>query len=242
MSTKARTEMTEQVTPAWVLGLLQMASPALPIGAFSYSQGLEQAHAQGWVLNEQAATQWISSQWQCAFAPRELVALRQAYLSSELETILIINNEFLASRDAAEMRSETLQTGNSLMKWLKAMAPNFVLDITEQNLIHALQPYKLTAPVAFSVCAKAQRLPLNAALLAWGWSWLENQVQACVKIIPLGQTAGQRMLLTLRPLLLADEAIEIDVDGTKHEPWAFSPLASIAAMRHERLYTRIFRS
>jgi urease accessory protein len=229
-------------TPIWLLGLLQMASPALPIGAFSYSQGLEQAHAQGWVHNEEAATEWISSQWQCSFAPRELFALRQAFQTSDLESLLAINTEFLASRDAAEMRSETLQTGNSLMKWLKAMAPNFVLDMAEQSLIKTLQSHKLTAPVAFSVCAKAQQLPLNAALLAWSWSWLENQVQACVKIVPLGQTAGQRMLLALRPLLLANDAVENLSENAMGEPWAFSPLASIAAMRHERLYTRIFRS
>jgi urease accessory protein len=224
----------QQTLPSWTTGLLQLASPVLPIGAFSYSQGLEQANAQGWVLDEIGAGDWISSQWKCAFAPRELKALQDAFLSEDLQQLLNINDEFLASRDSAEVRLETMQTGSSLMKWLRSMQEVLQVESNLLALTMNLVGHKLTAPVAFSLCAKAQQLPLEAARLAWGWSWLENQVQAAVKIVPLGQTAGQRLLIRLRPLLL-----EPIIDD---EAWAFSPLGAIAAMRHERLYTRIFRS
>jgi urease accessory protein len=228
--------MTDGETlPSWALGLLQLASPALPIGAFSYSQGLEQANAQGWVTDESSAEQWISSQWLCAFAPRELRALEAAFDARDVLSLLAVNDEFLASRDTAEVRAESLQTGSSLMRWLRSMQVPLGLNNEFVGLITQLNGERLTAPVAFSLCAKAQALPLVAARLAWGWSWLENQVQAAVKIVPLGQTAGQRLLIALRPLLHGS-----DLDP-KHA-WAFSPLGSIASMRHERLYTRIFRS
>jgi urease accessory protein len=223
-----------EALPSWTTGLLQLASPVLPIGAFSYSQGLEQANAQGWVIDEAGAGDWIASQWRCAFAPRELKALQDAYLTNDLEALLSINEEFLASRDSAEVRLETMQTGSSLMKWLRSMQEVLQVEPKLLMLIASLVGQKLTAPIAFSLCAKAQHLPLEAARLAWGWSWLENQVQAAVKIVPLGQTAGQRLLIRLRPLLLEPVKDE--------DAWAFSPLGAIAAMRHERLYTRIFRS
>jgi urease accessory protein len=228
------TDAALQTLPSWTTGLLQLASPVLPIGAFSYSQGLEQANAEGWVLDENGAGDWITSQWQCAFAPRELRALQDAYLANDLQALLDINEEFLASRDSAEVRLETMQTGSSLMKWLRSMQEVLQVDAELLALIASLVGHKLTAPIAFSLCAKAQHLPLEAARLAWSWSWLENQVQAAVKIVPLGQTAGQRLLIRLRPLLLQPV---LDEDA-----WSFSPLGAIAAMRHERLYTRIFRS
>jgi urease accessory protein len=228
------TRMTDvPALPVWAAGLLQLASPALPIGAFSYSQGLEQANAQGWVIDESSAKDWISSQWWCAFAPRELHALQNAFEASDLHSLLEINDEFLASRDTQEVRAESLQTGSSLMRWLRTMQAPLELGSEFVALIAELQNEKLTAPIAFSLCAKAQGLPLAAARLAWGWSWLENQVQAAVKIVPLGQTAGQRLLIALRPLLASQ---------SEDPAWAFSPLGSIASMRHERLYTRIFRS
>jgi urease accessory protein len=229
--------------PAWTLALLQMASPVLPIGAFSYSQGLEQAHAQAWVVDEASAGEWITSQYRCAFAPRELVALEAAYRVSntvaDMEALLAVNQEFLASRDSSEIRSESLQTGSALMKWLRSMQQALSAEPALIELVAGIAATKLTAPVAFALCAKAQSLPLEIARLAWAWSWLENQVQAAVKIIPLGQTAGQRLLISLRTLLLRESVTSTD---TQDEAWSFTPIGNIAAMRHERLYTRIFRS
>jgi urease accessory protein len=238
--------MTTSAPPGWTLALLQMASPVLPIGAFSYSQGLEQAHAQAWVVDEASAGEWIASQYRCAFEPRELVALEAAFKVSgsitDLEALLAVNLEFLASRDSSEIRSESLQTGSALMKWLRSMQQPLSVEAVLIELIAGIGATKLTAPVAFALCAKAQSLPLEAARLAWAWSWLENQVQAAVKIIPLGQTAGQRLLIMLRSLLLREGEDSQSSKDMQDKAWSFTPLGNIAAMRHERLYTRIFRS
>ena len=233
-----------QATPAWTASLLQMASPMLPIGAFSYSQGLEMAHAMGWVLTEAQAQEWIASQWQSSFAPRELIALQHAYgavVANDLDELFRIDDEFLASRDSAEARLETQQSGRSLMKWLRSLLPQLHIDATLLRFINSIEGDKLCGPVAFAICAKAQAMPAEIARLAWGWSWLENQVQAAVKIIPLGQTAGQRLLLALRQLATDLPLNETSVEGAA-QAWSFNPLGAIASMRHERLYTRIFRS
>ena len=233
--------------PAWAVSLLQMASPMLPIGAFSYSQGLEMAHAMGWVENEAQAQTWIASQWQGSFAPRELAALQLAYAAvahHDLKQMQAIDDEFLASRDSAEARMETQQSGRSLMKWLRSLVPQLEIEPELMGFIHSIDGDKLCGPIAFAICAHAQRMPSEIARMAWGWSWLENQVQAAVKIIPLGQTAGQRLLLELRQLVMQEAPVfhSIVPSLANQTGWSFNPLGAIASMRHERLYTRIFRS
>jgi urease accessory protein len=236
-----------QALPPWLPALLQLASPTLPIGSFSYSQGLEAAVWAGVVADEAQAQAWIASHWRYAFAARELpvvarVATRLAAESeseSEAESeyeatrqaLAAIDADFIASRDSAEARAETRQTGASLLRWLHGLHAGS----RESRLGRTLSEPGLapSAPVAWSLCASAQGLPVEAARFGWGYAWLENQVMAAVRIVPLGQSAGQRMLVALRGLLA-----EPDPDA----PWSFAPLASVLAMRHERQYTRLFRS
>jgi urease accessory protein len=233
--------------PAWLPALLQLASPTLPIGAFSYSQGLEAAAWAGVVTDEAQAQAWIASHWRYAFAARELpVVDRAAALLAAAcdasqpqapgwvalrEALAAIDADFIASRDSAEARAETRQTGASLLRWLYGLHP----DSREARLGRALAvPGRApSAPVAYALCAAAQGLPPQAARFGWAYAWLENQVMAAVRIVPLGQSAGQRMLVALRPLLAEPDPVE---------PWSFAPLASVAAMRHERQYSRLFRS
>lgn len=225
--------------PAWLPALLQLASPTLPIGSFSYSQGLEAAAWAGMVTDEAQAQAWIASHWRYAFGARELpvvseVARRlaaQAVAASLRDELAAIDAGFIASRDSAEARAETRQTGASLLRWLHGLHP----DTPQARLGRALSEPGLapSAPVAWALCASAQGLPPEAARFGWGYAWLENQVMAAVRIVPLGQSAGQRMLAALHGLLA-----EPDPD----EPWSFAPLASVVAMRHERQYTRLFRS
>lgn len=242
----------DAVLPDWLPALLQLASPALPIGSFSYSQGLEAAAWAGLVRDEAEALAWIGSHWRSAFAPRELPvveaacrrlaegALAAGIVTAGIETVEArallaaladLDEDFVASRDSAEARAETRQTGAALLRWLGGLHPDSAPWRLGQALAARGQPP--CAPLAFALGAHAQGLPPAAARLGWAFAWLENQVMAAVKIVPLGQSAGQRLLVALRPLL---------AHASEDNPWSFAPLASVLAMRHERQYTRLFRS
>lgn len=231
--------------PAWLPALLQLASPVLPTGAFSYSQGLEAACAHGWVVSEADALAWIEAQWRQSFAPREGATLdaacealgldaagvapvpaTAAARDRLLERLVPLDDDFLASREAAQLQAETLQVGAALARWTAGVHP----ESTWQPVVRH-RPW--SAPVAFALCAAIEAMPPSAARIAWGWAWLENQVQAAVRLVPLGQSAGQRLLVALRPRL---------ADALPDEAWSFAPRAAIAAMRHERQYSRLFRS
>ena len=217
--------------PDWLPALLQLASPALPTGAFSYSQGLETACDAGLVHDESSALAWIDTQWRQAFAVRELPAVVgacRAVAARDAQALQAADRAFVASRDSSEARAETRQVGAALLRWLTTLYPGGA----EASLAAACG-HRLAAPAGYALCCAAQGLPERAAVFGWGFAWLENQVQAAVKLVPLGQTAGQRMQIALR-LRLADPLPD--------EGWSFAPVASIMAMRHERQYTRLFRS
>lgn len=244
--------LRDEPLAAWLPALLQLASPALPIGSFSYSQGLEAAAWAGLVTDETTALDWIDSQWRQSFAVRELpvvlaaaMALQQDHamsdareLAERIEPPAMLSNEllriderFMASRDSAEARAETRQVGAALLRWLGTLHA----DSAEHRLAQTVHGHHgcLSAPVGFALCGAVQGLPPAVTRFAWGFSWIENQVQAAVKIVPLGQTAGQRLLMNLRERL---------ADAAPEAPWSFAPMASVMAMRHERQYTRFFRS
>jgi urease accessory protein len=222
---------TTDPLPDWLAALMQLGSPALPTGAFSYSQGLETACDRGMVTDEASAFAWIDAQWRFAFHPRELPALVQAWhagRAGDAAALAAADEAFIASRDCAEARAETLQVGAALLRWLHTLYPG-----GEHAVLARAAGARLCAPVAYALCALSQGLPEHAAAFGYGFAWLENQVQAAVKLVPLGQSAGQRLQLALRPRL---------ADAPESRPWSFAPIASIMAMRHERQYTRLFRS
>jgi len=226
-----RAEESDPALPDWLPALLQLASPALPTGAFSYSQGLETACAFGLVRDEATSLAWIDAQWRNAFHPRELPALEAAWCAcrdGDARRLAEIDARFVASRASAEARAETLQVGSALLRWLQTLRPN----CAEAALARGAGA-RLSAPVAYALCARSEGLPAQATRFGYGFAWLENQVQAAVKLVPLGQSAGQRLQIALRARLS---------DRLPRRPWSFAPLAAIAAMRHERQYTRLFRS
>ena len=232
----------EQLRPndGHLIAMMQLASPALPIGAFSYSQGLEAAVNAGLVSNETQAQEWIGAQFLQSFLPREIFSLKQAYEcvqaillgKKKVHHLAQIDEAFVASRDSAEGRLETRQLGSSLCRWLHSVTPEHpVLELLNQ--LREKQGGDLSSPVAFAGIALSQGLPESLTRFAWAFSWLENQVQAAVKLVPLGQSSGQRVLIALRPLSLREPP---------EEPWTCTPHASLLMMRHERQYSRLFRS
>ena len=218
--------------------LLQLASPALPVGAYSYSQGLESAVAQGWVRDAQSAARWIGDVLEFSVARMEApLFLRccKAWREGDHAAVSRLNERFLASREAAELRAETVQMGYSLNELLR-------------ELDFGAVPLETPAfPVAFAYAAIRSNIEPRAALLAYLWSWVENQVLAALKCVSLGQTAGQRMLLGFGERLpavveyacrCADESLDREDPG----PGNFAPGLALLAARHETQYSRLFRS
>lgn len=217
--------------------LLQLASPTLPIGAYSYSQGLERAVADGIVHDAAGAQAWIGDILVLVVARGEAAIvwrlLRAA--GADWSAFAHWNGWFRASRETAELRAETEQMGSSLARLALDLD---LLDGPARDALPALAP--VTLPAAFALAARGFAVPAPAALAGYVWAWLENQVLAAMKLVPLGQVAGQRMLKALGaelPQIVATATVLRDDDLA-----TFAPGLALASARHETQYTRLFRS
>jgi urease accessory protein len=216
-----------------LIKLLQLASPALPVGAYSYSQGLEAAIENGIVKDEASALCWIEDVLSLSVATMEapvFLRLCDAWRSGDLEAARHWNALFLASRESAELRAETVQMGYSLAALLRELDKADAFDAWPE----------MSFPAAFTRAAVRWRIDARDALVAYLWSWAENQVLAAVKAVPLGQAAGQRMLATIGPALVrsAAQAAHIADDEMSN----FAPGLALVSALHETQYTRLFRS
>ena len=216
-----------------LLHLLQFASPALPIGGYSYSQGLEAALEAGLVHDAASARAWITAhlhevvaQWDAPLFWRMLKAID----CGDSAAFALWSERFLASRDTAEFRAETIQMGYSLSKLVAELGVADVAVLGEEP----------TLPAAFALAVSALGIGHEEALLAMLFAWAENQVLVCVKSVPLGQVAGQRMLLALRPELEAAARLAASVEDPAMSNW--SPGLSLLSMRHEVQHGRLYRS
>ena len=220
-----------------LLQLMWLASPALPIGGFSYSECLESAVDASLVATEREASDWLADQLQLSLARSELAVLAQAvpaWRAADHERIAALNAWVLQTRESAELRAQTEQMGRSLLEWLR----NHTTASAEQiQVLTALQP---TYPLAFALAAGSTAAPLRDCLLAYAFGWAENMMQAAVKAVPLGQSAGQRILSRLAADIpgAADHALSL-TDDTRQ---AFSPMLAILSAQHEVQYSRLFRS
>jgi urease accessory protein len=221
-----------------LLRLLQLASPLLPVGAYSYSQGLEAAVEQGAVRDAASAKRWIADALRFTVAAMEapvFLRLYDAWREADSASVRKWNEYFIASRETAELRAETLQMGFSLAKLIGdtgLFAPEQAGTLGELDV--------LAFPAAFTFAAAAAGVPAQEAVAGYLWCWLENQVLAAIKCVPLGQTAGQKLLYELAgtiPELVADAARADDAALSN-----FAPGLAITSSRHETQYSRIFRS
>nr|WP_315485630.1 urease accessory UreF family protein [uncultured Undibacterium sp.] len=223
---------------AALLHLLQLASPSLPIGAYSYSQGLEAAIERGTVTNEASARIWIVSNLQEVVAYFEapiLWRLMQAFAQRDFSAVSKWTNIFLAGRDTAEFRAETIQMGYSLGKLIAE------LKIADADLLAGMQSHTdLPFPTALSCAAVALNIPSEAVIQASLFSWAENQVLVCVKSVPLGQVSGQRLLLSLRDEIEHAAALAMRLEDDDLSNWA--PGLSLLSMQHEVQFHRLYRS
>jgi urease accessory protein len=213
--------------------LLQLASPTLPVGAYSYSQGLEAALEADVVHDTASTSLWIGEVLDHTVARTEapmLLRLIAAWHAGDIAAVQHWNALFLASRETSELRAETVQMGYSLGRLLT--------EIGEAQGLEAIE--EISFPAAFAYATAKWRIDAPQALLAYLWAWLENQVMAAVKAVPLGQTDGQRLLLALGDRLagIAERAARM----TDDELGAFAPRFALLSSRHEVQYSRLFRS
>jgi urease accessory protein len=221
-----------------LMRLLQLASPMLPVGAYSYSQGQEWVVDQRIVHDRDSARTWIGDVLQFNVARFEaplLLRLYRAWEHNDFAQVAHWNEVFCVSREAAELRAETEQMGYSMRRLMQEMG-----DFDEAKLAQLLKLEPLSFPAAFSCAAVNWDIPAEATVSAYLWSWVENQVSAAMKTIPVGQVAGQQILADLAAKLPG--LVSAVMTMTDEEISNYGPMFAIACSQHETQYSRLFRS
>ena len=218
---------------ASLTALLQLASPALPVGAYSYSQGLESAIDASLVRDEASARIWIGDALKLVLARYEApvwLRLHRAIGTEDLALVRRWNEELLATRETAELRAETVQMGYSMLQLMQGLG--YTAAFAEQG--------EIAYPTAQAWACCCWNVEEQDGLVAYLYGWVENQVMAALKTIPLGQSAGQRLLLALRE----DIAAAIHIAGALDDDQLSTqtPMLAILSSRHETQYSRLFRS
>lgn len=221
------------------LRLLQLVSPNLPTGAFTYSQGLEWAVECGWLKNISHTDDWLKSILNDSLQYLELPLLIRLYHSANnknADDFLKWSQRLFASRETFELRNEEIQRARALFSLLK--------KLPESNHWPELENHRqalLSSQIAgYALAGCHWKIPLHDLLMGYTWSWLENAVVVAIKLVPLGQSEGQQLLYNLSTDITA--AIEKALVITDDEIGASTTAMAIASSLHETQYTRLFRS
>lgn len=224
------------LSPAWAL--MRLASPQLPIGGYSYSQGLEMAVEREVVSDPQTAQRWIADQLLLNLARFEaplLLAHCNAAAVGDWQALAALAEQHRASRETRELQQESRQMGYSLKQLLEGLpeldddARAFLSNVSEPGLA-----------LMWALAARAWAIQPADALAAWLWGWLENQLAVLMKTLPLGQQAAQRLTSQLLPLL---QQAQQQAEHHTPEHWGSAAFGlALASMAHERQYSRLFRS
>ncbi|MCC5640331.1 urease accessory protein UreF [Nostoc sp. CHAB 5844] len=227
---------TITLTDSHFLCVLQLASPALPVGAYSYSEGLETLVEDGIIAHQDTLKHWLTSELRYGAIRLEAAVMLRAAEAAKignLETLCYWNRWLSAARETQELRNSSWQMGRSLVQLLGKLQPQLLPTI---NTVGNPGNYA----IAFGIAVAHWQIHPNAALLAYLHSWVSNLITAGVKLIPLGQTAGQELLLYLQPIIsvTVQEILVLEDDELSCCSWGLS----LASMQHETQYTRLFRS
>ncbi len=228
------------ITGPHLLRLMQLSSASLPVGGYAFSQGLELAIDKGWITNVAQTQQWLELQMHDAIARVDLPIMDRVYASVEQATlsgstdiahnISHWNEMVLACRETREMRLSDTAMGEALVRLLpKLNVPLPVLNLKDVSFV-----------VMFAWAACHWQIPLAAAKLGYTWSWLENQIAAATKLVPLGQTHAQQLMIELQTVV--PDCIALSAQLEDEELGASLPALAIASALHEVQYTRLFRS
>ena len=226
---------------ASLIQLMWLASPALPIGGFSYSEGLEVAVERAGVATERIAADWLEDQLHLSLARGDLPVLAQAiaaWRAGDTARIRELNDWMLQTRETSEMRAQAEQMGRSLLEWLRNH--DSAEDLVMAQHIKTCAALPPTYPITFALAASRTAAGVQDCLIAYTFGWAENMMQAALKSVPLGQSAGQRILARLSRAI--PQAVAAAIELPDHERQAFSPMLAILSAQHETQYSRLFRS
>jgi urease accessory protein len=230
------------LAPSALLQLMWLASPALPVGGFSYSEGLEAAIDAGLVSGEGDVSRWLVDQLHLALARADLAVVARchaAWRQRDNERVTELNDWVRLTRESSEFRQQTEQMGRSLGAWLTTQDAELAFPDNRIAELAALKPAP-TWPVAFALAVERTGAPLRDALLAHAFGWAENMVQAAIKSVPLGQSAGQRILTALVETIPAEVEHALTLPDSARQ--AHTPMLAILSAQHEAQYSRLFRS
>jgi urease accessory protein len=218
-----------------LMRLLQLCSGTLPIGGFTYSQGIEWAVECGWVTDEASLTDWLTDLIDTSLAQVEIPVLARLYQACEqgdADSLSYWSDWLMASRETRELRDEERNRGRALASLL--------VELEVPRAGEWRDTLADCQSAGFALAAQAWSIPLEQAAQGFAWAWLENLALAGVKLIPLGQTAGQRALRDLGDT--ASHAVQRGLSLPDEDMGASAPALAIASSRHEIQYTRLFRS
>lgn len=214
--------------------LLQLVSPSLPVGAYSYSQGIEWAVDSGWISDAAELQQWLSGLMQKNLCFLELPLLKrmlEAWPVNGTVSVHRWNDYLLASRESHELRQEEVNRARAFYRLLESLEPG---ARTHQELLSETQL------AGYSYACWRWQIEYHQAAQGLLWSWLENMVLSAVKIIPLGQTDGQKVIFSLAATIPQIVSRAATIDDT--DIGASSMALAIASAQHESQYSRLFRS
>ncbi|AFZ13398.1 Urease accessory protein ureF [Crinalium epipsammum PCC 9333] len=230
--------MREAINSSYLnlLRLLQLTNSALPIGAYSYSEGLETLVELGKIKDKQTLEHWLNQELYYGAIRLEAAVMARAFnsvMQGNWERLSYWNKWLSAARETEELRNQSWQMGYSLMRLIQEIQPETIPIVTACG-----NPCNYA--IAFGLISAYWEIDLLAATLGYLHSWASNLVNAGVKIIPLGQTAGQQIMLNLHSSIThaAQEILNLDDDNLNSCGWGLA----LASMAHETQYTRLFRS
>ena len=224
--------MTERLA---LLRLLQLASPALPVGAYAYSQGLEYAVETGWVSNQNSARDWMLGILQYGLARLDVPVFSRLYKAWENADVTGVqhwNDYLFAARESAEMQQEEQHLGRALARVLDSQG------IADAKSWQSAE--RVCFATMFTLAAVRWEINLPNAATAYLWTWAENQAMAATKLVPLGQTAAQQILSQAQPVIVS--AVETGLSLDDESISGALPGLAIASALHETQYSRLFRS
>ena len=233
-----RRGLSPHLAPGVLIELMRLASPALPVGGFSYSEVLEAAVDSGRVTDADSARAWLLDQLHLGLVRCDLplvAAGHAAWARGDVDQLQTLNSWATAVRETRELQLQAQQMGRSLVEWLRPRAP----DDAAIEQAAALKPAPLW-PLVFALAAVRVSAPVHDSLITFALGWAENMVQAAIKAVPLGQTAGQRLLDALAAAL--PDAVDSALSLPPHDRQAFAPMLAILSAQHETQYSRLFRS